>query len=301
MGRILLYYHYTAISDTQTLKLWQRELCNRLNLRGRIIIAQEGINATVGGTLENIKLYKRAMRDHASFKYVDFKESEGGAAQFPKLSIKIRKEIVSLGIDPVEVNHKNAGKHLTPEKVNELIKTDKNLVILDARNDYEYQVGAFRGALNPGIQSFKELPEYIDKNIETFKNKKVLMYCTGGVRCERASTYLKSKGIDEVYQVKGGIHRYVEKYPDGHFRGKNYVFDSRITVKVNDDILGKCRFCTQPNDDYTNCSNASCNKHFITCESCKSTLLNTCSKSCYARITDEKAKTRPAFRKQHAL
>ena len=160
----------------------------------------------------------------------------------------MRKEIVHLGLDPEQISPAQGGQHLTPAQVHALM-TDKpdNLVILDARNDYEWQIGKFKDAVTPPIKNFREFLDYIDQNIEQFKDKEVLMYCTGGIRCERATSYLNSKNVaSKVYQIDGGIHRYVEQYPDGYFRGKNYVFDHRVSLKVNDDILGSCSLCAIP-------------------------------------------------------
>ena len=150
----------------------------------------------------------------------------------------------------------------------------------------------------PDINHFRELPEYIDTHLDQFKDKQVLMYCTGGIRCERASAYLKSKNIaKQVYQIEGGIHRYVEQYPDGFFRGKNYVFDNRITLKVTDDILGTCLICTTLCDNYTNCLNAKCNKHFICCDPCLNKLNNTCNTVCHDFVGHNKVNKRPTLKK----
>jgi UPF0176 protein len=169
-----------------------------------------------------------------------------------------------------------------------------NLVLFDARNNFESRVGTFTNAITPDIDHFRELPGYIDNNLEQFKDKDVLMFCTGGIRCERASSYLKSKGVaTNVYQINGGIHTYTEQFPDGFFRGKNYVFDGRITVKVNDDVLGTCFICTTPCDTYTNCINALCNLHFIGCSSCITKFQNACSAQCHELVIQEKVAKRP--------
>lgn len=299
MGKILLFYKYVEIQYPKQILKWQRELCERLDLKGRIIIGTEGINGTLGGTEENTKNYIQEMLNHYLFNDVDFKESDGGSEYFPKLRIIIKDEIVKLGLDTKLISVKNTGKYLDPEEAHDLInKKPKELVIFDTRNNYESHVGKFIGAIVPDIKNFRDLPEYIDSNMDFFKDKEVLMYCTGGIRCERASSYLKSKNIaKEVYQIKGGIHRYIEKFPNGHFRGKNYVFDSRVTVPVNNDILGKCYICNSSYDSYTNCLNAECNKHFISCPDCTRILKNTCSKNCNYLINENKVKIRPMYKK----
>lgn len=293
-NKIILFYKYVNIKYPGEIRTWQRELCEKLNLKGRIIIACEGINGTVGGSPENIDQYVQAMNEHPFFGDIDFKESFATDEIFPKLKVKVRLEAVTLGIDARELTPKNGGIHLTPEETHKLLEEKpEDLVILDARNEFEAKIGKFTDAIVPDIQHFRELPEYIDNNKELFKDKQVLMYCTGGIRCERATTYLKSKNVaKEVYQIEGGIHRYIEKYPDGYFRGKNYVFDGRIAVKSNDDILSACELCQTPCDDYTNCFNVRCNKQFIVCTDCTTKYENSCSTKCLNLIQEKKVNVR---------
>ncbi len=295
--RILLYYKYVSIADPQAIMLWQRELCTALNLSGRIVLATEGINGTVYGTIEQTNAYMVAMNDHELFGNIDFKDSLVNAEHeyFPGLQIKVKDEITNLGLDVNEVSTAHGGKHLSPAAFHEAIaQAGQNTIVLDGRNQYEAAVGAFKDAIVPPIDHFRDFPGYIDQNLDLFKDKEVLMYCTGGIRCERASAYLKLKGIaKEVYQLEGGIHRYAEQFPDGFFRGKNYVFDARIAVPVNDDILGTCALCSTSCDEFTNCLNAKCNKHFIGCPACVKTLENTCSEVCFQLVTEEKVPKRP--------
>lgn len=295
MGTILLYYKYIQIDSPKRVLKWQKKVCADLGLKGRIIIANEGINGTVGGTKENAELYKAIMHKHPLFGDVEFKESPGSADHFPKMRIVIKDEAVHLGLDTKTITAQNGGIHLEPAQAHAMIaEKSPNLVILDTRNNFESCVGTFTNAILPDIDHFRELPGYIDNNLEQFKDKEVLMFCTGGVRCERATSYLKSKGVAaNVYQIKGGIHTYVEQFPDGFFRGKNYVFDGRITVKVNDDILGTCYICSKPCDDYTNCVNAECNRHFIGCSTCIEALHNACDNQCLELVTQQKVAKRP--------
>lgn len=299
MGTILLYYKYVDIAYPEQIKKWQKELCQNLGLTGRIILAHEGINGTVAGTDEATKAYIKAMSEHELFDNIDFKTAPGGSDAFPKLKIYVKNEIVHLGVDPKKVTVKDGGKHLTPDQIHELLSNrPDDLVLIDTRNNYETAVGAFRGSIKPDLRYFREFPQYFNENLDTFKDKTVLMTCTGGVRCERATAYLAQKNVaKEILQMDGGIHRYIEKYPEGHFRGKNYVFDKRITVKVNDDILGSCLHCQQPCDDYYNCLNALCNKHYISCKSCVDTSTNTCSTQCQSALADGTAKERKPLEK----
>jgi len=282
MGTILLYYKYIHIENPTAIAKWQRSLCEGLHLTGRIILAHEGINGTLGGTDENCQKYIDAMNNHELFGNIDFKTAQGGSESFPKLKISIKNEIVRLGVDPNLVTIKDTGIHLTPDETHEILNNrPDNLIVLETRNDYEWEVGRFEGAENPNIKNFRDLPAYIDANLERYKDKEVLMYCTGGVRCERATAYLVQKNVaSKVYQIEGGIHRYIEKYPDGHFRGKNYVFDSRIAVRANEDVLSNCLHCPTKSDDYTNCLNAFCNKHYTVCMPCNKIFENCCSENC---------------------
>ncbi len=302
MGKILLFYKYVDIEHPKRILKWQYKICQDLKLTGRILIGKEGINGTVGGTNENTERYKQIMSENTLFADVEFKQSNGNAECFPKLLIKIRDEIVTLGVPSDKLTPKTGGIHLNADQTHQLISENPNdLVILDTRNDYEWEVGKFENAITTPIKNFKELPEYIDNNLEQFKNKQVLMYCTGGVRCERATAYLNEKYVaKQVYQIEGGIHKYTEKYPNGYFRGKNYVFDGRIALKINDDVLGKCYVCKTSCDEYTNCINVLCNRHFICCIQCLDTLQNTCSLECKTLVSEKKVKTRDKLQKVSA-
>lgn len=286
MNTILLFYKYVQIQYPTSIMKQQRELCEQLGLKGRIILAHEGINATVSGLTASTDAYKEHMNNHELFGGIDFKESEGADDDFPRLRVVVKDEIVHLGLDTEKVTVQDGGQHLTPEEAHALMQQNpEDLIILDARNNYESRVGTFKNSLTPDIKNFREFPEYVDENLDTFKDKCVLMHCTGGIRCERASAYLQQKGIaKKVYQILGGIHRYTEKYPDGFFRGKNYVFDGRVTVRINDDVLTHCDWCKQACDDYTNCINSNCNSHYICCAACVKETHNTCSQACKSAV-----------------
>lgn len=289
MGKVLLYYKYVNIENPTVLVKSQKQLCEQLGLKGRILIATEGINGTLGGSDESTAEYIRIMHEQEMFSDILFHESAGGAECFPKLKILLKKEIVHLGLDTIEINAQDNGLHLTPAEVHELInKNSSNLVILDTRNNYESHIGKFEKSLTCNVQNFRDFPKFIDENLEKFKDKEVLMYCTGGVRCERATAYLKKKQIaKQVYQIKGGIHSYAEQFPDGYFRGKNYVFDGRIATKITEDILGNCVLCNISYDGYTNCINASCNKQIVVCPDCIKTYHNTCGQACLDLVNNK--------------
>lgn len=290
MKTILLYYKYTDVeSPAQQVKL-QKKLCESLGLKGRIIIATEGINGTVSGTHQACNAYIDSMNSHEIFHGIDFKVSQCEGEPFPRMRVVEKQEITRMGKSPTEISYKDTGKHVTPQQAHELIATNKDLLILDGRNNYEAAIGRFENALVPDIENFRDFPDYIDKNQDLFKDKEVLMYCTGGIRCERASAYLKSKNVAKaVYQLKGGIDRYAQEYPDGYFRGKNYVFDGRIAVPVNNDILSSCALCQQAADDYYNCVYAGCNKQKIICPPCAKEHHSTCSQKCKQTISENPA------------
>jgi len=299
MGTILLYYKYVQIPNPIEIQKWQKELCSSLGLTGRILLAHEGINGTVGGSDEATQAYITAMNEHPLFGGIDFKTAPGGAEAFPRMKISIKKEIVNLGIDPEQLTVKDTGEHLSPQQIHDLLTNPpEDLVIIDTRNSYEIAVGKFKNAIDPQTRYFRQFPEWVDQNVDMLKDKTVFMYCTGGVRCERASAYVNVKNIaKKVVQLEGGIHRYVEQFPDGHFRGKNYVFDNRITVRANEDILSKCLNCPIPSDEYFNCKNALCNKHFTSCSSCIQALDNTCSIKCQELLKHKQAPERQPFAK----
>lgn len=299
MGTILLYYKYVNIQSPIEIQKWQKDLCSRLGLTGRILLAHEGINGTVGGSDEATQAYIKAMNEHPLFGDIDFKTAPGGSEAFPRMKISIKKEIVNLGIDPQELTVKDTAEHLSPQQIHDLLNNPpKDLVIIDTRNSYEIAVGKFNGAIDPQTRYFRQFPQWVDQNVDMLKDKTVFMYCTGGVRCERATAYVNVKNIaKKVVQLEGGIHRYIEQFPNGHFRGKNYVFDNRITVRANEDVLSKCLNCPTPSDEYFNCLNALCNKHFTSCPTCLEAFDRTCSAKCQELIKHKQAPERQPFAK----
>ncbi|HEV7702050.1 MAG TPA: rhodanese-related sulfurtransferase [Candidatus Paceibacterota bacterium] len=271
--QIILFYKYMHLSDPEAVKFWQMELCSRLGLAGRCIIANEGINATFEGAKANIRKYIKELEKNSKFKDIHFKLSDGTGDAFPKLSIKVRNEIVSLNlgtcdIDPNEIT----GIHLKPEELHKWIKDKKEFYIVDMRNAYEHKVGHFENSILPPIENFRDLPKVVEQ-IAHLKNKTVLTVCTGGVRCEKASGFLITQGFEHVYQLDGGIVSYMEKYPNEDFQGKLYVFDGRVSMGFYTDdakhkIVGICDACKESSENYVNCANPVCHRHFIACESC---------------------------------
>lgn len=271
--QIILFYKYVKISNPEEVRDWQKEICERLDLKGRCIMASEGINATFEGTKENIKKYINELEKDARFCKIHFKLSTGIGNAFPKLSIKARKEIVSLhlgvcDIDPNEIT----GIHLKSEKLHQWIKEGREFYIVDMRNAYEHKVGHFENSILPPIENFRDLPKVVEQ-ISHLKNKIVLTVCTGGVRCEKASGFLMTQGFNYVYQLDGGIVSYMELYPNEDFTGKLYVFDGRVAMGFYTDdekhkIIGQCDACGEQSENYVNCANPVCHRHFINCGKC---------------------------------
>lgn len=270
---IILFYKYTPIAQPEKLKEEQIALCKKLGMKGRMLIAQEGINGTFEGTNESITAYVQDLLSHPEFVDIHVKKSTGTGNAFPKLSIKVRSEIVAthLGekdIDPTKIT----GKYLTAEELHEWFATGKEFYIVDMRNDYEQAVGMFRSSVKSGMNNFRDLPKVLE-NLDHLKNKTILTVCTGGVRCEKASGFLVANGFDKVYQLYGGIVTYMEKYPGEDFLGSLYVFDNRLVMGFHMDdpkreIIGRCAVCDKPSEHFINCVDGFCHRHFICCESC---------------------------------
>lgn len=272
MYKIILFYKYVKVDNPIVLKKLQLEICKELGLKGRMIIAQEGINATLEGNNKSIKEYILDLKSDQRFSDVRIKISEGTGNAFPKLSIKVRKEIVSLDLaedlDPNQIS----GKYIEATELHSWIKRKKEFYIIDMRNDYEQVVGLFDKAITLGMENFRDLPKKISK-IESLKNKTIVTVCTGGVRCEKASGYLIKSGFSDVYQLKDGIVSYMERYPNEDFKGSLYVFDNRIIMGFNRsdpkrEIISRCVICNRLSENYINCSNNFCHRHFILCNSC---------------------------------
>lgn len=273
--QVLLYYKYVFIENPEDEVRKQRELCERLGLKGRIIVAREGINGTVEGSREDTESYIEQMNNDQRFADIHWKRSAGTGNAFPKLSVKARKEIVSLHLGVCDIDpNQITGKHLKPQELHEWIAEGREFYIVDMRNAYEHKVGYFENSILPPMENFRDLPKVVEQ-IKHLKDKTVLTVCTGGVRCEKASGFLITQGFTDVYQLDGGIVSYMEKYPNEDFKGKLYVFDGRITQSFYSDdpahaVVGKCDTCGEKSENYVNCSNPICHRHFIACSECVS-------------------------------
>jgi UPF0176 protein len=277
MQKIILYYKFVPVSDPEMTMLWQRELCEKNGLKGRIIISEHGINGTLGGPLDGLRAYKSAMNKTKLFKGITYKWSEGSSDDFPKLSVKVRPELVAFGVpDEVRVDEKGVvgtGIHLKPKQLHELLEDRDDVVFFDGRNAYEAQIGKFKNAVVPDTKTTHDFIKEIESpKYEGLKDKPIVTYCTGGIRCEVLSSLMKNRGFKEVYQIDGGIVKYGETYKDaGHWEGKLYIFDKRMTTGFSDDAkdIGECIHCQQKTSNFVNCSNKQCNKLVLVCEKCQ--------------------------------
>ena len=286
---IILFYKYISIRNTGSLKNTQRELCEKLGLRGRVIIGKEGINATLEGTHSAVARYRAEVRKDKRFSDIVFKHSIGTGKAFPRLSIKVREEIVTLG---VPIKNRRGGKYISSTELRSLFRKKEDITILDVRNKYETQAGHFSGSVNSNISNFRELPKLAD-NLHAYEEKKIVMVCTGGIRCEIASRFFRQKGYKNVYQLKGGIATYIQKYPGQDFLGSLYVFDNRILMHAEGEkhtIIGTCASCGKASERYTNCAYDPCHIHFICCEMCEKQHSGYCSKLCAKNKTKKLVK-----------
>lgn len=284
---VLLYYFYFPLADPEAYFRIHRDLCQRLGLRGRVLIGHEGLNGTVSGPREATTIYRRILQSDPRTRSMPFKIDTAPDHVFPKLSVKLRAEIVTLGlpqehdIDPNQLT----GTKLQPAEWAEAMQ-DPDTVIIDGRNNYEADIGRFRGAICPDIENFRDFPQWLQDHEDDLKGKKILTYCTGGIRCEKLSGFLLREGFENVYQLDGGIIRYGQ---DPETRGKDfdglcYVFDQRVAVEVNHTdtrrIVSQCRHCNQPSARYRNCSWPPCNDQIFLCEACEESFGKFCSEEC---------------------
>lgn len=277
MEKIILFYKFMPVDDPETVMHWQKALCAAHNLKGRIIISPHGINGTLGGPVKSLKAYIRAMNAHNLFKSIEYKWSDGGADDFPKISVKVRGEIVTFGIpDGIKVNENGVvggGTHLTPEQVHKLVEErGDEVVFMDGRNAYEAAIGKFKNAMSPNTKTTKDfIRELKTPEMSALKDKPIVTYCTGGIRCEILTSIMKKQGFKDVYQIDGGIAKYGETYKDeGFWEGKMYVFDKRMNVGFSNKAIdiGVCSRCQAVTSNYENCAYNECSKLTLVCKEC---------------------------------
>ena len=289
---VILFYKYVEIADADLFCRQQRGLCESVDLRGRILIASEGINGTLAGTAENVNRYVAALQADPRFSDIEIKRSPGDAGTFSKLVVKVRREIVTLNAGPIAPDREN---HLSPREWKDLMEKNHDVVLLDIRNRFESAAGRFENAVTCDIEHFRELPEYVDR-LQELKEKTVLMYCTGGIRCEKASTLFRQKGFRNVFQLHGGIAAYQEQFGNEHWQGECFVFDQRMTVRVEEGLvqIGRCAHTGRETSRFVNCLHDPCHKLYILSEEAEAENRNArlCPECLEAGITFETAEYR---------
>ena len=279
------FYKYAKIKNTEIFRNHLFLAWDRLEVLGRIYIATEGINAQLSIPADNFQKFKNHLDSISFLENVRLNVAiEHDNFAFLKLKVKVRNKIVADGLNDSTFDVTNKGHHVGAEKFNQLIE-DPDTVLVDMRNHYESEIGHFKNAITPDVDTFRESLDLIEEDLREHKeDKKLVMYCTGGIRCEKASAYYKHKGFKNVYQLEGGIINYVRQIEESDlenkFIGKNFVFDQRRSERVSDDVIAKCHQCGEPADLHTNCVNDACHLLFIQCENCKEKMDNCCSTHC---------------------
>lgn len=283
--QILLFYKFVQINNSEQMTVEHLAYCKALGVKGRILIAKEGINGTVSGTVEQTEEYMRELRSNPLFTDIVFKIDASVGHAFKKMHVRHRDEIVTLRYDKQLDHIASTGKRLEPKQFYEYLQRE-DVIVIDGRNNYEYDIGHFRNAIRPEVENFKQFPEWLSENLSEYKDKPILTYCTGGIRCEKLSSVLLDQGFKDVYQLDGGIVTY-GKDPEVKgrlFDGKCYVFDDRISVTINqteeDRIIAVCKHCNEPSDRYINCTDNVCDKRHICCEKCEEVTSGFCSAEC---------------------
>jgi len=281
--RTLLYYCYTKIKDPESFAVTHFKFCKKLGLKGRIIVATEGLNGTVSGLTSDCEEYMSVLSERSEFAEIDFKIDQVESPSFFRMYCRYKPEIIhlgianSIGIDPNTVT----GKHLDPAEFIQFKNRD-DVVILDVRSNYEHELGHFKNSVRLDIDNFRDFPSRINE-LAQYKDKTIVTYCTGGIKCEKASALLLHEGFSDVYQLKGGIIRYSKETGGEDFDGKCYVFDNRLAVDVNNinpTIISTCKTCNKVSPRMINCANPKCNQHFLQCESCGEITDGCCCDSC---------------------
>ncbi len=277
LQKVILYYGFTPLHDPDAILLWQRTLCENLGLRGRILISTHGINGTLGGDMSALKKYVKQTKQYPGFKHIDFKWSDGTGHDFPRLRVRVRDEVVSFGapgeLAVDEHGVVGGGVHLKPAEVNQLVEErGDEVVFFDGRNAFEAKIGKFRNAIVPDVKTTRDFVGELESGkYDYLKDRPIVTYCTGGIRCEVLSSVMKNRGFSEVYQIEGGIVRYGEAFADrGLWEGSLYVFDSRMNHEFSDEakVIGVCERCEEPTSKFYNCANLACRKLILLCDTC---------------------------------
>jgi len=269
MRKVLSFYKYVKIDDPGTIADKHLNFCLSNGIKGKVYIAEEGINGSVFGTSKQMEAYKEHLTSFEIFEGICFKETKTDSEAFNKMHVRVKKEIVNSGF---KTDLRNTAPKLSPEDLLRFYEEGKDFVIVDARNWYESRIGRFKNAITPNITHFREWPAVVE-SLKDYKDKTIIAYCTGGIRCEKASAYMREAGFENVFQLDGGILNYIQKYPDTYWEGGMFVFDDRKVVEPNTKeelkYIAQCEFCGKPTSYYINCHNIDCDKIIIICHECK--------------------------------
>ncbi|MDA9820401.1 rhodanese-related sulfurtransferase [Salibacteraceae bacterium] len=294
------FYKYARIGNPQVFRDHLYLHWEKLDVFGRVHIATEGINAQISVPTSNLDQFKSDLDEIVFLRGVrlNFAVEDDGKS-FYKLKLKVRDKILADGLNDTSFDVSNKGQHLTAKEWNSMMENG-DVILVDMRNHYESEVGHFQGAMTPDVDTFRGSLNVIDELLEEYKDKNIMMYCTGGIRCEKASAWYKHRGYKNVYQLDGGIIKYAHEVQDQNldvkYRGKNFVFDDRLGERISNEVIAHCHQCGAPCDEHTNCLNVGCNLLFIQCESCKKKMQNTCSDECkeIIQLPEEEQRARRA-------
>jgi len=281
---VIAFYIFTAIEDPKAEVKKHHEFFSTRDIRSRIYISHEGINAQMSASKESAQEYMDWMKQDERFKGIDFKIHFYKEHAFPRATVKFKKQLVALDR---EVDIQEGGQHLPAARWKAMLEEkDKNTIVIDVRNDYEWEIGHFEGALKPQLDTFRKFPQYVEELKKEYdpQSTRVMMYCTGGIRCELYSALMKNEGFDTVYQLEGGVIKYGQEAGSDHWLGKLFVFDDRLSVPIAEDakeqLISKCKYCCVSTDIYYNCANMDCNELFLCCAKCAQDHKGCCGEEC---------------------
>src|SRR3990167_7512842 len=281
MYKVISFYKYVDVENPESFAEEHLDWCIKNGLKGKVYVAKEGISGSIFGTEEQTDLYKSNLKSYGMFADIWFKETDTEQIAFTKMHLRIKEEVVNSGLK--NIDPRNGGKRLTPGELLKFYKEGTDFVIVDARNWYESKIGRFKNAVTPGITHFREWTKVVE-SLKDYKDKKIVTYCTGGIRCEKASAYMVKEGFKDVYQLDGGIINFINKYPDTYWQGSMFVFDDRKVVEPNTKeelkYVAECEFCGKPTSYYINCHNIDCDRIIIVCHDCKIDNDYCCSDEC---------------------
>ncbi len=284
MKKVLLFYKFVELEDADFFRVSHQRFCDSLGIKGKVLVAHEGINGSVSGTHEQMEQYKANLRGIEEFKDVVFKEEDCLDDPFDKMIVKVRENVINIG-RKVDLGKK--GKYISPDELVNLYESGEEFLIVDGRNNYESKIGKFKDAITPDVDTFREFDKVVEM-LRGNEDKKIVTYCTGGIRCEKASAMLIENGFNNVYQLEGGVITFCQKHPETFWEGSCFVFDKRLVSKVGqkNSPITRCDGCDCECDFYRNCNNVKCNKLFIICDECVEESKGCCSDSCLEKLKE---------------